>query len=188
MSEQSQDTPPQMIVENRGWFVGLGIALMVLGALAVLFPWFTTLAAELLVGVALLVGGIVMVVHAFNERSWGGVLWEALLGILYIVGGVYFLFFPSMGALALTVVLAAIFIVDGVLRAIMGVRLRPRGGWFWLVLGGVVSVALGVLLFAGLPGTALWAVGLLLGINLIFAGAAYLALGTSVSTQENTSP
>ncbi len=179
MSDQSQRTDAGLVSGNRGWFIVLGIVMIVLGALAILFPWIMTLAAELLVGIALVIGGATMIVHAFSERSWGGVLWEALLGILYLVGGLYFLFLPGVGAVALTVALSAIFIVDGILRAIMGTRLKPRSGWGWLVAGGVVSAILGVMLFAGLPGTAVWAIGLLLGINLVFSGAAFLALGAS---------
>ncbi|WP_342643114.1 HdeD family acid-resistance protein [Rhodoligotrophos ferricapiens] len=167
------------ITTNRRWFVALGIALLVIGFLAIIFPIVFTLTAQVLVGIAMLVGGIAVLVHAFSERSWGGLIWEILVGALYVIAGLYFIFDPLGGMVAFTIALAAFFIVDGVFRIIMGVKARPHSGAVWAIIGGIVSILLGVLIWSGLPGSATWAVGTLLGINLAFAGATFLAMGTS---------
>ncbi|WP_170984148.1 HdeD family acid-resistance protein [Rhodoligotrophos defluvii] len=164
---------------NRRWFLALGIALLVIGFLAILFPLVFTLTAQILVGMAMLVGGIAVLVHAFGERSWSGLLWEILVGALYVIAGLYFIFDPLGGMIAFTIALAAFFIVDGVFRIIMGVKARPHSGAIWAIIGGVLSILLGILIWSGLPGSATWAVGTLVGINLAFAGAAFVAMGTS---------
>lgn len=168
-----------VVSTHRGWFLGLGIALLIIGFLAILFPLIFTLTVEILVGFSLLVGGILVLVHGFSERTWGGFLWEMLVGALYTVAGLYFIFNPLGGMVAFTVALAAFFVVDGVFRIIMGIKARPHSGAIWAIIGGVVSIILGILIWSGLPGSAVWAIGTLLGINLAFAGATFIALGVS---------
>jgi len=164
---------------SKGWFLGLGIFLIVVGILAVLFPLIFTLTAQFLVGLAMLASGVAILFHAFKEQSWSGFLWETLIGVLYCVGGLYFIFDPLGGMIAFTLALAAFFIVDGIFRVIMGVKARPHSGAVWAIIGGVISIALGLLIWSDLPGSATWTVGTLIGINLLFAGGTFISLGTS---------
>ncbi|MGF7158949.1 uncharacterized membrane protein HdeD (DUF308 family) [Rhodoligotrophos appendicifer] len=168
-----------VVASNRGWFLTLGIVLLVVGVFSVLFPFILTLTAEILVGIGLTAGGLALLFHSFSERNWSGFFWELLMGVLYLVGGLYFLFNPLGGIIAFTMALAAIFIVDGVFRILLGLKARPHSGAIWLIFGGVVSIVLGGMIWANLPGSAIWAIGMLLGINLAFAGASFIALGTS---------
>jgi uncharacterized membrane protein HdeD (DUF308 family) len=96
--------------------------------------------------------------------------------VLYVVAGAYLAFFPLTGIITLTILLAALFIVEGGLEISMALRVRPHEGWGWLLLSGLVAVAVGLLIAFGLPSSAAWAIGLLAGINLISTGWGFLFL------------
>ena len=120
--------------------------------------------------------GVLIVVHAFSIRRWQGFLLGLLIGALYVVAGGWLAFTPFAGVIALTVLLAALFLAEGVLEVIMAVRVRPHEGWGWLLLSGLVAIAVGVLIAAELPASAAWAIGLLTGINLLSSGVSFVAL------------
>ena len=101
---------------------------------------------------------------------------ELLLGVLYLVAGGWLAFFPFTGIITLTILLAALFIVEGVLEAAMALKVRPHEGWGWLLASGIIAVAVGVLITLELPSSATWAIGLLAGVNLISTGASFVAL------------
>jgi uncharacterized membrane protein HdeD (DUF308 family) len=105
-----------------------------------------------------------------------------LIGVLYVVAGAWLAFFPLTGIITLTLFLAFMFIVEGFLEAGIAFRIRPHSGWGWMLLSGIVAVAVGVLLIANLPSSATWAIGLLVGINLIMSGFAYLLLPMAASS------
>lgn len=171
---------PAVIAEHRTWFIVLGVALLILGVLAIVFPFATTIAAKIFLGWLLLIGGVVQVVHAFSTQKWSGFFINLIVGVLYVLVGAWLAFFPLTGIITLTILLAALFIVNGVLEIGMGFRIRDHSGWFWMLLSGIIGVVLGVLLFAGLPGTATWAIGLVVGINLVTSGLAYILLPMAV--------
>jgi uncharacterized membrane protein HdeD (DUF308 family) len=161
-----------IVAEHRGWFTFLGIVLIVIGVVAIAFPLMTTIAAKIFLGWLFIIGGGVQVVHAFSTKTWSEFLFNLIIGALYIVIGAWLAFLPFSGIITLTVLLAVLFIIEGVMEIGMGYRLRPKGGWAWLAISGIIAIAAGVLVLAGLPSTAAWAIGLLVGINLIFAGIA----------------
>jgi len=158
------------------WFLVLGLVLLVAGIAAIAFPLLSTVAVKIALGWVFLVGGVIMIVHAFSAAQWRGFLWELLLGLLYAVAGAYLAFFPLTGIITLTILLAAMFLVEGVLEIVMAFRVRPHEGWGWLVLSGLIAVAAGALITLGLPSSAGWALGLLAGINLISTGWGFLFL------------
>jgi uncharacterized membrane protein HdeD (DUF308 family) len=164
------------ITENKGWFYFLGILFIVLGVAALAFPFVTTIAAKIALGWLFLIGGIIQIVHAFSTRAWSEFFLDLSIGVLYVVAGAWLAFFPLTGIITLTLFLAFMFIVEGFLEAGIAFRIRPHSGWGWMLLSGIVAVAVGVLLIANLPSSATWAIGLLVGINLIMSGFAYLLL------------
>jgi uncharacterized membrane protein HdeD (DUF308 family) len=164
------------IAENKTWFYLLGILLIILGMAAVAFPFVTTIAAKIFLGWLFLIGGVVTIIHAFSTRAWSEFFLDLLIGVLYLVAGGWLAFFPLTGIITLTVLLALMFIIQGVIEIGIAFRIRPHDGWIWMLLAGIVAVAVGVLLLAQLPSSATWAIGLLVGINLIMSGVAYLVL------------
>ncbi len=166
----------KLITEKWGWFLALGIVLIVAGLAAIAFPFLSTIAAKIMLGWLFLIGGVVMILHAFNAPGWKGFIWELLIGILYLVAGAYLSFFPLTGLVTLAILLAALFIAEGVAEVIMAFQVRPHEGWGWLLLSGIAALAVGVMIGMDLPGSATWALGLLVGINLIFSGWSYVFL------------
>jgi len=179
----NQSTSPSLqtgvhaaVSENRTWFMILGILLIVLGIVAIAFPFMTTIAAKIFLGWLFLIGGIVQVVHAFSTQKWSQFLLTLLVGLLYVVVGGWLAFFPLAGIIALTIMLAAMFIAEGILELGMAFRMRPQQGWVWMLVAGIISVLVGLLIVAGLPSSATWAIGLLVGINMISTGWAFVFL------------
>jgi len=166
----------RQITDNWGWFLALGILLIAAGAAAIAFPLLSTVATKIALGWILLIAGVLIVVHAFSIRRWQGFLLGLLIGALYVVAGGWLAFTPFAGVIALTVLLAALFLAEGVLEVIMAARVRPHEGWGWLLLSGLVAIAVGVLIAAELPASAAWAIGLLTGINLLSSGVSFVAL------------
>ena len=103
------------------------------------------------------------------------------MGVLFLIGGGWLAFFPLTGIITLTIFLAAMFVVQGIIEIAMALRMRPHEGWIWMLLAGIVALAAGLLILAQLPSSATWAIGLLVGINLIMTGWAYLLLPMMVS-------
>ncbi|MFV2092031.1 MAG: HdeD family acid-resistance protein [Hyphomicrobiales bacterium] len=164
------------INEKRGWFIALGIILVLIGAVAVIWPFFATLSTALFVGWVLIAGGIAQVIHAFWVKDWGGFIWAMLIGLLETAAGIALLTYPVEGIVALTIYMAIVFIAEGALRIIMAFGHKPHAGWVWLLIGGIVSIGVGVMLWAKLPSSALWAIGLLVGVNVTVAGWTLLML------------
>lgn len=166
----------RQLSRSWGWFLALGIILLLAGAAAIVFPWVFTIAAKIALGWIFLIGGVVLVGHALSTRGWAGFLWSLLIGLLYVVAGGWLAFFPFTGIVTLTILLAALFLAEGVLEVILALRVRPHEGWGWLLLSGVVAIAVGVLIAYELPGSAAWSIGLLVGVNLLSTGLSFVVL------------
>ena len=164
------------VAEKRGWFIALGIVLVVLGVVSIGSPFLTTIAVKIVLGWLFLIAGIAQVVHAFSARDWKGFLGDLLIGVLYAGVGAWLAFFPLAGIIALTLLLAIMFIAEGVFKFGLGLQIRPLDGWFWVVVSGVVAIVVGGLIFMGLPSSATWAIGLLVGINLLMTGWSFLMM------------
>lgn len=164
------------IAENRGWFIALGVLLVVVGLAGIALPLATAIVAKVFVGWLLLIGGIGQIAHAFSVKSWGGFFWNLLVGALYVLAGAWLAFFPLTGIITLTIFLALTLIIEGGMKFALGFRVRPQAGWIWVIISGAVAALLGLLLLAGLPGTATWAIGLMIGINLFMSGVSFLML------------
>jgi uncharacterized membrane protein HdeD (DUF308 family) len=166
----------RLIAEKWGRFVALGIALIVAGLAAIAFPLLGTIAVKIMLGWLFLIGGVLMIMHAFQAPGWQGFFWELLVGILYAVAGAYLAFFPLTGLLTLAILLAVMFIIEGVFEVMQAFRVRPHEGWGFLLLSGIAALAVGVLITLSLPSSAEWALGLLAGIHLLFSGWSYVFL------------
>lgn len=165
---------------RRHWGLLLfeGIVLVVLGLLALLAPAIASIAATVFFGWLLLVTGVVGLITTFRARQAPGFWWSLLSALVGIVAGVLLIGWPLLGTLSLTAVLIGFLFVDGVVSIMYALEHRSAlsGRWGWVLASGVLDVVLGVILFAGLPGTALWAPGVLLGISLLFGGWAFIMM------------
>jgi uncharacterized membrane protein HdeD (DUF308 family) len=159
-------------------FLVEGVVLLVLGATAVVLPPIATLAVTILFGWLFLVSGIVGLVTTFWMRHAPGFWWSLLSAALGIIVGAMLLASPVTGALSLTLVLIAFFLIEGAVSIMFALdhRRELSGQWGWMLRSGIIDLILAVMIFAGLPSTAAWAVGLLVGINMIFGGTALIAM------------
>ncbi len=162
------------IAEHWGWFLALGIVLVVAGIAAIAFPLVSSIAAKIFLGWLFLIGGAVVIAHAFSAPRWSGFAWSLLVGVLYLLAGAYLAFFPLTGLLTLTILITVLFIAEGIAEIAMGLQVRPHDGWGLMIVSGIVAIAAGVLIALGLPASAAWAIGLLVGINLLFTGWTYI--------------
>jgi uncharacterized membrane protein HdeD (DUF308 family) len=170
------DTVAAPLGRRWGWLLTLGIVEIIAGGVAIAVPVIASLAAVAIFGAVLLVTAILQLVHAFQVRAWPRWAWYGFGGLLYAIAGLLVIAYPLGGALTLAVLVGMLFIADGTLRVAFGMSARPIVGWGWLVAGGIGSLLVGVILLLGWPATALWATGLLLGINLIFTGLTRITL------------
>ncbi len=155
-------------------FLVEGVVLVVLGATAIVIPPLATLATTIVLGWLFLVSGIMGLITTFWLRSAPGFWWSLASGVLGIAVGVMLLAAPVRGAVSLTFVLIAFFIIEGVVSIMFALdhKRQLSGRWGWMAVSGVVDIILGGMIYAGLPDTAAWAIGLLVGINMVFGGLA----------------
>ncbi len=155
-----------------------GIALLVLGLIAIIVPPIATIAVEVLIGWLLLVSGIVGLIATFRTRGTPGFGWSLLSGVIGVMAGVVLLAWPLSGAFSLTLILTVFLVLEGVVSILYALEHKRElsGRWVMMLLSGVVDLFLAGIIFAGLPGTAAWAIGLLVGINLVFGGSALIAM------------
>ncbi len=162
-----------------GWFVALGVILMILGVAAISCSQIAS-AATALVFAGLMVGaGVAYLIGAFFTRSWGGFFLSLLAGVLHLAVGAIILERPFEALLVYTLLLAAFFFVEGLVRIIGAISGRFYH-WGWALLSGLVTLALGVMIWRQWPLSGLYVVGLFVGVNLIFSGATYIMLGLGI--------
>ncbi len=166
------------IRRHWGLFLAEGIALVILGLLAVMAPVIASVAATVFFGWILLISGIIGLITTVRGRQLPGFWWSLLSALVGIVAGALLLGWPLQGTVSLTAVLIAFLFVEGIVTILYSLEHRTAlsGRWGWMLASGIIDVGLGLLLLAGLPGTALWALGLLVGINLLFGGWALILM------------
>jgi uncharacterized membrane protein HdeD (DUF308 family) len=155
-----------------------GIVLLILGLLAIVIPVVATIAVEVFIGWVLLVSGVVGLISTFRMRGAPGFGWSLLSAVIAIAAGVILLAWPLSGVLSLTLILTAFLTIEGVASIMMALTHR-RGfsaRWALLLVSGLVDLVLAALIFLGLPGTAAWAIGLLVGINMVFGGSTLISM------------
>jgi len=155
-----------------------GIILVVLGAAAIIVPPIATLAVEIILGWLFFISGIVGLVMTFMMRHAPGFWWSLFSAVLSIAAGAVLIGWPVSGVMSLTLLLIAFFILEGIATIMYALdhKRELSGRWGWMLASGIVDLALAAIIFAGLPGTAAWAIGLLVGINMLFGGSALIGL------------
>jgi len=153
-----------------GMSIGLAILMIVLGFLAVALPLATGIGVSMLVSWIIVFGGFTYMAYAFAAKGAGAFLWRMLIGIVYVVGGSYLAFHPGLALESLTLVLAAILIAEGVLQMIVFFQFRSLPGSVWVLFDGIVTILLGFVIGYPWPFSSAWAIGTLVGINLLVSG------------------
>ena len=159
------------------WLIAVAVVFIILGMIAIVEPGIAGLAVAILVGWLLIFGGVTHLITSFRKGGAGRVIWQVILAIIYILGGVYFLTHPLLGLGTLTLLLAGIILAEGLLEFVAYFRRRPEDGSGWLLMNALITLLLGGLIWFHWPSSSVWAIGTLVGVNLLMTGISRLMLG-----------
>ena len=175
---QLQSALAQSIREHWVLFLIEGIVLLVLGILAILVPPVATITFTFFIGWLFLIMGIMGLITTFWARHAPGFWWSLLSAVLAIAAGIVLLINPFSGAFTLTLLLIVFFIIEGVLSIMYALEHKKElsGRWGWMLASGIIDLILAAIILGGLPETATWAIGLLVGINMLFGGTSMIAM------------
>jgi uncharacterized membrane protein HdeD (DUF308 family) len=169
----------QHLRDEWWWFLILGVLLVLAGTVALVYPFVSSVVAVTVLGVSLLVSGVATIVMSFWAGKWSAMLLELLIGIFYAVMGFLIMDAPFESTVALTLVIATMCIVIGMMKSIAAIALRfPQ--WGWSLLSGALTALIGLVIYKNLPETALWAIGTLIGVQLLFDGIFWIMLALAV--------
>lgn len=194
MSTQPQNANPfeaftSSLREHWKLFLAEGVVLLILGLLAVALPMLATIGFTIVLGWLFLISGVMGLVTTFYMRGAPGFWWALISALIGIGAGVVLLISPVSGAVSLTLVLIAFFIVEGVATIMYAVEHRAQltDRWGWMLFSGVIDLILAAMILAGLPSSAAWAIGLLVGINMIFGGGAMIGMALAAKNSKPAS-
>jgi len=174
---------PKELSSKWGWFVALGVALLILGGIAFGNLVLATVVSVYYVGLMMLIGGVMEILHAFGVKTWGSFFFWLLSGLLYTAAGIVAFVNPVLAAGVLTFLLAAALLGSGAFRIWLGFKSKPSAGWGWIVAGGVVTLLLGLIIAMQWPVNSLFILGLFLAIDLIFQGWSFIAFGLGIKSR-----
>ncbi len=160
-----------------GWIVGLGVLFVAAGLVALGSVVTATVATVYFVGASMLVAGVAEVLSAFQMKSWGKFFLWVALGVLYVVAGFATFDNPLLVAVFLTLLLGASLVATGIMRMILALSMKSNSAWGMVLLSGLITTLLGAVILAHWPVSSLYILGMFLGIDLLFAGAGWIAVG-----------
>jgi len=176
----AQDTPVDMVRHASTLSILWGVLLIVFGMLAVGLPFLAAVAVNALVAWLIVLAGAVHLMIAFNAHGAGNVIWKVLVGIAYVCFGVYLILHPVLGVASLTLVLAVLFLLEGIFDLVLYAKMRALHGSSWFLVDGIVTLALGVMIYMQWPSSAGYAIGTLVGVSMIFSGVARVGMSLAV--------
>lgn len=163
--------------KHAGWLVVLGVLTIVMGVFAMMSPLLSGLGVSIMIGIPLVIGGVARTISAFRAGSFGQGALAFIGGILTFVAGIVLVFRPGVGLATMTLMLGVYLLVDGVSGSLLAFHVRPEKGWGWMLISGAMGVLLGIMLLKEWPVSGLWAIGTLVGINLLFSGFSIVTIG-----------
>jgi uncharacterized membrane protein HdeD (DUF308 family) len=164
------------LTKNWGWLLVLGIVFIILGTIGLGMLFSLTIVSVLFFGVLMLIGGGVQFVDAFKCKGWKGAVWHVLMAILYVLGGIVVIIDPVLASVVITLILAGTITGAGIVRLIIALQHRDSKGWGWALVSGIISIILGIMIFARWPVSGLWIIGLFVAIEMIINGWSYIFL------------
>jgi uncharacterized membrane protein HdeD (DUF308 family) len=174
------------LAEHWRLFLAEGIVLVVLGVAAIIIPPLAGLATTIILGWLFLIGGTVGLVATFGAHQAPGYGWSLLSAVVAVLAGIVLLWNPWQGLATLTYVLIAFFLIDGILIIVLALQHRREltGRWEWMMIGGIMDLVLALIIISGLPGTLAWALGLLVGVDLVWGGMSLIAMALAARRGE----
>jgi uncharacterized membrane protein HdeD (DUF308 family) len=182
MAQQS----PSVVRSASTFSILWGVSLIILGILAVGSPFIAAVAVNVVIAWLIVLAGMVHLTVAFHTREAGSLIWRLLVGLAYIFFGVYLIARPALGVASLTLVLATLFLVEGILNIVLFFRIRSLRGSSWVLIDGIITLLLGLMIYAQWPSSSAWAIGTLVGVSMIISGVTRLMLSFAVRKATDT--
>jgi len=176
----TQQSPSDIVRHASTWSILCGVALIVLGMLAIGSPAMAAVAVNAVLAWLIVLAGAVHLSLALYAHKAGSVLWKLLVGLAYMFFGVYLIAHPALGVVSLTLVLASLFLVEGIFDIALFFQMRPIGGSSWILVDWIITLLLGVMIYMQWPSSSNWAIGTLVGVSLILSGVTRLMLSLAV--------
>jgi uncharacterized membrane protein HdeD (DUF308 family) len=186
----AQNTAVDVVRQASTLSIVWGVLLIVLGMAAVGSPFLAAVAVNVAIAWLIVLAGAVHFILAFRAHGAGSMIWKLLVGVAYVCFGVYLILHPVLAVASLTLVLASLFLIEGVLDIVLFVKMRSIGGSTWLLIDGIITLLLGLLIYMQWPSSAGWAIGTLVGISMIMSGVArvMMSLAARRAAQAVSSP
>jgi uncharacterized membrane protein HdeD (DUF308 family) len=141
---------------------------------------------DAVVGWTLIIVGAIQLIQSWSIRTWGGFIWQLVIGLIILAGGISMIVDPIVATVTLTLLVGVIFIAKGIVQLVLGFRFRPNANWGWIVAAGMLAVILGLMILAQWPFTGVWVLGTLAGISLIFSGWSYVMIAMAARSDDLT--
>lgn len=181
-----QQTPSGVVRSASTLSVLWGVSLIILGMLAVGSPLIAAVAVNAVIAWLIVFAGVVHLTVAFHTREAGSLIWRLLVGLAYICFGVYVIAHPALGVVSLTLILASLFLIEGILNIVLFFRVRSLQGSSWLLIDGIITLLLGMMIYAQWPSSSAWAIGTLVGVSMIISGITRVMLSLAVRKATDT--
>jgi uncharacterized membrane protein HdeD (DUF308 family) len=179
-------TPSGIVRQASTWSTLWGVALIILGIVAVASPFFAAVVVNTIIAWLIVMAGVVHLVLAFHAFRAGTMLWRLLVGLAYVFFGGYLIVRPGLGVASLTLVLASLFLVEGILEIVWFFQARSVQGSSWLLLDGIITLLLGGMIYTQWPSSSAWAIGTLVGVSMIVSGVTRVMLSLAVRKAADT--
>jgi|HubBroStandDraft_3_1064219.scaffolds.fasta_scaffold175553_2 uncharacterized membrane protein HdeD (DUF308 family) len=186
----AQNTAVDVVRQASTLPIVWGVLLIVLGMAAVGSPFLAAVAVNVAIAWLIVLAGAVHVILAFRAHGAGSMIWKLLVGVAYVCFGVYLILHPVLAVASLTLVLASLFLIEGVLDIVLFVKMRSVGGSTWVLLDGIITLLLGLMIYMQWPSSSAWAIGTLVGVSMIISGVTRVMMSLAVrkAAQSVSSP
>ncbi len=182
----AQQTPSGIVRQASTLSILWGVSLIILGMLAVGSPFLAAVAVNAFIAWLLVLAGVVHLTVAFHTREAGSLIWRVLVGLAYLSFGVYLIMHPALGVASLTLVLASLFLVEGILNIALFFQVRSIQGSAWLLIDGIITLLLGLMIYMQWPSSSAWAIGTLVGVSMIISGVTRVMLSLAARKVADT--
>jgi uncharacterized membrane protein HdeD (DUF308 family) len=179
-------TPVDVVRQASTWSILWGVLLIVFGMLAVGSPFLAAVAVNVVIAWLIVLAGAVHLTLAFSAHSAGSVIWKLLVGVAYLLFGGYVILHPVLAVASLTLILASLFLIEGVLDIVLFFKMRPMRGSSWVLIDGIITLLLGLMIYAQWPSSSVWAIGTLVGVSMIISGITRVMMSLAVRKTTDT--
>jgi uncharacterized membrane protein HdeD (DUF308 family) len=174
------NTPVEAVKQASTLSIVWGVLLIIFGMVAISSPFLAALAVNVAIAWLIALAGVVHLMLAFRAHGAGSMIWKLLVGIAYILFGGYLILHPVLGVASLTLILASLFLIEGILDIILFFKMRSVGGSSWVLVDGIITLLLGLMIYLQWPSSSAWAIGILVGVSMIISGVTRVMLSLAV--------